>query len=114
VALVLVVPVLTILSDLVGIAGGWVVAVNTLGLTTRVYINEVRTAVLPWDAESGLLMSVTFALAIGLIACQQGFAASGGPEGVGRRTTSSVVAGLFAIVVLDTILTVLFRVFGPS
>ena len=43
----------------------------------------------PWDVESGLVLSVAFAMAIGLIACEQGFAASGGPQGVGRRTTSA-------------------------
>jgi phospholipid/cholesterol/gamma-HCH transport system permease protein len=114
VALVIVLPVLTLLSDLVGIAGGLVVAVNDLGMTARSYFNEARSALEPWDVESGLWMSIAFALAIGLIACQQGFSASGGPEGVGRRTTASVVAGLFAIVVLDTILTVLYRAFGLS
>ena len=112
--LVLVLPVLTILADLVGIVGGLLVAVTSLQLTPHGYFKEVRGSLTPWDVESGLIMSVAFAIAIGLIACQQGFAASGGPEGVGRRTTATVVASLFAIVLLDAAFTVLLRVFGVS
>ena len=51
---------------------------------------------------------------IGLIACREGFAASGGPQGVGRRTTATVVSSLFMIVLLDAAFTILFRVFGVS
>jgi phospholipid/cholesterol/gamma-HCH transport system permease protein len=114
IALVLVVPVLTLLADLIGMVGGLLVAVTSLGLTARDYINETRSVLRVWDIESGLIMSVVFAIAIALIACQQGFSASGGPLGVGRRTTSTVVLSLFAIVVLDATLTIAFRALGPS
>ena len=87
---------------------------TSLGLTPRGYFNEMRSTLTPWDVESGLVLSVAFAIAIGLIACEQGFAASGGPQGVGRRTTSAVVTSLFAIVVLDACITVLYRAFGLS
>ncbi len=59
-------------------------------------------------------MSLAFAIAIGLIACERGFTASGGPQGVGSRTTSTVVTSLFAIVLLDAGITVLYRFFGLS
>ncbi len=114
VSLLLVVPVLTVLADFVGMLGGLVVAVTSLGLTPRTYLNELRSSLTPWDVQSGIVLSAAFALAIGLIACEQGFAASGGPEGVGRRTTSAVVTSLFAIVFLDAGITVLFRAFGLS
>jgi phospholipid/cholesterol/gamma-HCH transport system permease protein len=108
-SLVLVLPVLTLLADIAGIFGGLVVGTVSLGLTARGFYTETVGAIFPWDVESGLIMSVAFALAIGLIACQQGFAASGGPLGVGRRTTNTVVASLFAIVLLDAMFTVLYR-----
>jgi len=114
IALALVVPVLTLLADLIGIIGGAFVAVTSLGLTARAYFAETRTSVTAWDFESGLVMSLAFALTIALIACHQGLSATGGAQGVGRRTTSTVVASLFAIVLLDALLTVTFRVFGGS
>ena len=111
-ALLLVEPALTIIADLIGVLGGSVVAVMSLDVTMRAYFVETMTAVQLWDVQHGLIKSVAFALAIGLIACQQGFAASGGAEGVGRRTTATVVTSLFALVVLDAIFTVVFRMLG--
>jgi phospholipid/cholesterol/gamma-HCH transport system permease protein len=52
-----------------------------------------------------------FAIAIALISCQQGFATSGGAEGVGRRTTASVVSTLFALILIDASFTVFFYEF---
>jgi phospholipid/cholesterol/gamma-HCH transport system permease protein len=108
-ALTLVVPLLVLIADFVGIAGGLVVAVLDLGLTPRGYVIETLTAVHGWDVVTGLVKSLVFAVAIGLIACQQGFAATGGAEGVGKRTTSSVVTSLFTLVLIDACFTVIFR-----
>ncbi len=109
--LMLVAPVLTILADFVGIAGGLVVGVSSLDLTVRGYFIETQKAVTAWDFNSGLVKSVAFALVIALISCQQGFSAEGGAEGVGRKTTSSVVTSLFALVIVDTAFTIFFRAF---
>lgn len=111
-ALLVVVPSLTIFADIIGILGGLFVAVTSLGLTTRGYFVETQTSVLPWDVMQGVTKSIVFALTIALISCQQGFAASGGAEGVGRRTTSTVVTILFALVIFDAIVTVIFRAMG--
>lgn len=109
IALLVVVPILTLVGDLVGIAGGAVVAVTSLDLTLTGYVSETRKAVGMLDLETGLAKSFVFGLAIALIACQKGFATSGGAEGVGRRTTSTVVTSLFALVIIDAIFTVVFR-----
>lgn len=111
IALVLVAPLLTLLADFAGIAGGLVVAVVDLDLTARGYVIETLTQVHGWDVATGLVKSLAFAVAIALIACQQGFAATGGAEGVGKRTTSSVVTSLFALVVIDALFTVIFRAY---
>jgi len=111
-ALVLVVPLLTLLADLAGILGGLVVGIGNLDLTIPGYVNEVVRVVLVWDVGTGLLKSVVFALAITLIACQQGLATSGGAEGVGQRTTSTVVVTLFTLVLIDASATVFFRIAG--
>ena len=58
------------------------------------------------------MKSVAFGIAIAFIGCQQGFATRGAAEGVGRSTTTTVVSCLFAIVIIDTVFTVLFQTFG--
>ncbi len=109
-ALILVMPILTLVADLVGIIGGLLVGILSLDLTLTAYLNETRSALHMWDVFQGLIKSVVFAIAIGLIACQQGLATSGGAEGVGRRTTSAVVTSLFALILIDAGFTMLFYV----
>jgi phospholipid/cholesterol/gamma-HCH transport system permease protein len=111
-ALILVMPLLTLLADLVGLLGGLVVGLTTLDLSVAGYITETRKALTLWDVYSGLIKSAVFALAIALIACQQGLATTGGAEGVGRRTTSSVVTILFSLILLDAGFTILFHAFN--
>lgn len=111
IALVFVVPALVIVADFFGCAGGALVGVTRLGLTLPVYVHALTSAVSPWDVLSGIIKSAAFGLAIALIACQQGFAVSGGPEDVGRRTRSAVVAGIFFTVVVDAILTIIYESF---
>jgi len=108
VALVLVLPLLTILADVAGVAGGVLVALG-LDLTFHAYFLEIQKAVHPWDIFSGILKTAFFGLGIALIACERGLATRGGAEGVGRATTSAVVTSLFAIVLIDAIFTVLFN-----
>jgi phospholipid/cholesterol/gamma-HCH transport system permease protein len=112
VTLVLVLPLLTVLADLIGIAGGLLVALLGFDITTSAYLVETQKAVGLWDVFSGCLKTVFFGLSISLIACQRGLAAGGGAQGVGRATTSAVVTSLFAIVVVDALFTVLFHAFG--
>jgi phospholipid/cholesterol/gamma-HCH transport system permease protein len=110
--LLLVAPLLTLLADTVGIAGGVVVGALSLDITPLAYWNQTLRVVHVWDVFSGALKSMVFASAIALIACQQGLATSGGAEGVGRRTTAAVVSILFALILLDAVFTVLFGALG--
>jgi phospholipid/cholesterol/gamma-HCH transport system permease protein len=112
VALVLVLPFLTLIADFLGMFGGLVVGITDLDLTPQGYVIETLGAVRGSDVLSGLVKSVAFAIAIALVACQQGFAASGGAEGVGRRTTATVVTCLFSIVLIDAVFTFFFRMLG--
>ena len=112
IALLLILPLLTILADVAGIAGGLLVALLRLDLTSAAYLLETRNAVQAWDVFSGILKTVFFGASIALIACKRGLATTGGAEGVGRATTSAVVTSLFAIVVLDAIFTLVFHAFG--
>jgi phospholipid/cholesterol/gamma-HCH transport system permease protein len=111
-ALMLVLPVLTLLGDLVGMLGGVLVGMTNLGLTFGGYLSETHKALHSWDVFSGVIKSVVFGLAIALISCQQGFATTGCAEGVGRRTTSSVVSILFTLILLDAGFTMFFHAFN--
>jgi phospholipid/cholesterol/gamma-HCH transport system permease protein len=111
VALFLVAPVLTLLGDVVGVLGGAIVGIASLDVTFGGYLAELQTAVFSSEVWTGLVKSVAFGGAIASIGCQQGLATTGGAAGVGRRTTTTVVICLFAIVILDTLLTILFRMF---
>jgi phospholipid/cholesterol/gamma-HCH transport system permease protein len=112
-ALTLVMPILTLVADVMSIAGGIWVASVALGVGPSAWFSEMRQRMGLWDVFSGLIKATVFGVAIAVVACQQGFATSGGAEGVGRRTTSAVVYSLFAIILLDAGFAVLFQVFGP-
>ena len=111
-ALIIVVPLLSLLADVAGVLGGLAVGVTTLDLTARAYLNQTMRVVSLWDVSSGIAKSVVFAFAVALIACQQGLATSGGAQGVGRRTTSTVVITMFTLILIDAVLTIFFRVAG--
>jgi phospholipid/cholesterol/gamma-HCH transport system permease protein len=111
VALILVLPILTLIADFIGILGGYVGGRLNLHLSGVAYFSELQSSLLPWDVLSGVIKSVAFAIAIALISCQQGFATSGGAEGVGRRTTAAVVTILFSLILIDAGFTVFFAGF---
>jgi len=110
--LVLVAPLLVLLADAVGIAGGALVAALSLDVTPTAFLIQLRSAIKPSDITSGLIKGMVFSAAVAVISCQQGLATSGGAEGVGRRTTGAVVSILFSLVVLDAIFTVLLGALG--
>lgn len=109
--LILAMPILTLFADFVGVLGGMVVGLWNLDLTVAGYLIETHKALRTWDISSGLLKSLVFGAAIAIISCQQGFATSGGAEGVGRRTTASVVSILFTLILLDAGFTMFFNAF---
>ena len=108
-ALLVMLPCLTLGADLVGILGGLTVAVIGLGLPVEVYVRQTRLALGIWDVYSGLIKSVAFAILIAGVGCLRGFQAEGGAESVGRITTSAIVAAIFLIIVADAVFTVIFH-----
>ena len=112
ITLVIVAPILTLVGDAIGVFGGAAVASHSLGITAAGYLAELRTIVVATDVSTGLVKAAAFGLAIALIGCRQGLATRGAASAVGRSTTATVVHCLFAIVVLDTAFTLLFRGLG--
>ncbi len=108
IALVIMVPCLTVFADFIGIAGGMSMAVLSLGLGFSRYLNRTIFALVFKDMITGLIKSLVFAFLVGLTGCYMGFKVEGGAEGVGRRTTQSVVVSIFLIILADSFFTALF------
>ena len=102
IALVIVVPVLTLYADLFGILGGLLVGVIGLDMSFNAYIIQSLKAIAVFDVITSLIKAAVFAALIAGIGCQRGFQASSGAQDVGRVTTSAVVSAIFLIVVADS------------
>jgi phospholipid/cholesterol/gamma-HCH transport system permease protein len=94
-------PILTMLFFIVGMGGAYIVAVITLNVDHGQFLTNFEIYVQPVDVAQGVIKSSIFGLAVMLIACFQGFNASGGGRGVGLATTRAVVAGSVGVLVLD-------------
>jgi phospholipid/cholesterol/gamma-HCH transport system permease protein len=100
-ACVLLTPVLTIYSDLLGVTGGWLVSVYQLKIPNAPYWQFATAGVETWQIVEGIFKAIFFGAAIGLIACYKGFTSGGGASGVGRACTESFVASFIAIIILN-------------
>lgn len=94
-------PLLTLVSDGVAIAGGRLVAVHLLGANPRQYTLSTFRNLELLDLTSGLIKAAVFGLIFSLIACVEGYHATGGSEGVGRASTRAVVSASVSVVVSD-------------
>jgi phospholipid/cholesterol/gamma-HCH transport system permease protein len=112
IALVLMVPILTLLGDVVALFGGALMAAASLDVTPVMYWGEMAKVIDLWDVFGGLIKAAVFAAAITFISCQRGLATRGGAAGVGSSTTSAVVTVLFSLVALDAVFTVVFHALG--
>ena len=112
-AITVTMPLLTILSDLVGILGGFIIGVTYLQLSAAAFYNELMTVLILRDIFTGLAKSVVFAWIIVIVGCYSGFQVKGGAEGVGKATTASVVASIFFVIIADSIMGLIFY-FGRS
>jgi phospholipid/cholesterol/gamma-HCH transport system permease protein len=98
-------PLLTTLSDVVGIGGGYLLSVQMLDANPEVYIQRTTQYLEIADIWGGILKAAVFGLIIATIGCYKGFHADGGAEGVGRATTGAVVVSEMLILVSDYFLT---------
>jgi len=107
-ALVIVLPMLTALSITVALFGGLLMAMLEIGQSRLYFMNHVLLSLTVPDIVSGVGKTVFFAFFIGIIACYNGLHASGGADGVGKATTSTVVMSSISVIVSDFFLTKLF------
>jgi phospholipid/cholesterol/gamma-HCH transport system permease protein len=107
-ATIIMLPALSVIGDVLGLLGGLFISVTELNVGAAFYVNSLLQILLLEDVLSGLGKTVFFAYFIAIIACHNGLRVSGGADGVGRATTSTVVAASITILVSDFFLTKLF------
>ncbi len=102
---VIMVPILTIVSDFVGIIGGYFVGVIILDINAGAFVKNITRYVELDDIYNGLIKAAVFGLILSLVGCYKGFNTTGGAEGVGRATTEAVVLASISILISDYFLT---------
>lgn len=107
-AITLVMPILVAFSILVGEIGGGIIALGYLDLSAETFFNRTVEIITLKDLVVSLGKSTFFAWVIVIIGSYFGFQVKGGAEGVGKATTSSVVASIFAVIVFDAVFSLLY------
>ena len=108
VALVIALPLLTVLADGLGVFGGMIMARAQLGVGFPEFLDRLVKAISPTDYLIGIGKAPVFAMIIVIIGCFQGFQTHGGADSVGRHTTHSVVQSIFLVIVADALFSVAF------
>ncbi len=109
IALACVMPLLVIIADVAGILGGSVAAVLKSGISFQSFFSRTISAVSFDNVMEGVIKSIIFAILIAAIGCLRGYESERDAKGVGKAATSSVVSGIFLIVVADGLLTLFFN-----
>jgi phospholipid/cholesterol/gamma-HCH transport system permease protein len=114
VAALITVPCLTVLSTFCGIFAGYLFLTFSIDMSLRIYFKAVVESILLRDIALSLVKSLVFATIIVQVGCLEGLKARGGPESVGRATTSAVVKSTFLVIVADLMATTVFYAMGWS
>jgi phospholipid/cholesterol/gamma-HCH transport system permease protein len=107
-AAVAMLPLLVLIADVIGVLGGYLVAVYKLNFNMSSYLRQTVDFLEWMDVVSGLVKAAVFGFLIALLGCFHGYSSGGGAQGVGRATTNSVVSASIMILVVDYMLTELF------
>ncbi|MDP9096168.1 MAG: ABC transporter permease [Pseudomonadota bacterium] len=105
---VLALPLLTMIADIIGVAGGFIVATVKLGFNAHLYLTSTFDILTTPDIVVGIAKGAVFGFVIALMGCYHGYNSKGGAEGVGAATTSAVVSASIMILAFDYVLTELF------
>jgi phospholipid/cholesterol/gamma-HCH transport system permease protein len=108
------VPCLSVAANLFGILAGGLFMFFSTRLGLLLYLRDVLSSIKLQDVIAGLIKSVAFATIIAHVGCLEGLRVRGGPEAVGRSTTSAVVRSTFLVIVADAIFTTIFYFVGKS
>jgi phospholipid/cholesterol/gamma-HCH transport system permease protein len=108
-ALLAMMPLLTVFADLIGIAGGFVAAMGMLDMSPAAYGQETVAALSLTQFSTGIIKSVVFALIVGLTGCLRGMQCGTNAAAVGQAATSAVVTGITWIIIADAVFAVVFN-----
>jgi phospholipid/cholesterol/gamma-HCH transport system permease protein len=114
VASILMLPVMTMVFNVVGLLGGYVISILVYQIDLGQVLELFRHWVDPVDYVQGLIKAVIFGIAMALAACYQGFNVRGGAKEVGRATTAAVVSSSVSVLILDYFLIEIMNVIWPS
>jgi phospholipid/cholesterol/gamma-HCH transport system permease protein len=113
-ALLIVLPCLTIVTNITGMIGGFLIGTFGVGINPYMYIAKTFDPMVYKDIYTGLVKSGIFAILIALVSCHQGLSVDGGADGVGKATTQAVVTSIILIVIFDCITTAVFYYAFPG
>ena len=100
-AAVLMFPIVVLLAMTIGIASGWVTALQLLDMSSPEFVKGLRLFFDPWDVWFAVIKSVSFGAIVTGVGCYCGLQTEGGAEGVGRSATRTVVVASMLILCLD-------------
>ncbi len=103
---IIMLPLLTVFSSIMGVIGGYVIAVNYYGMASNTFLDPLPIHITSFDLISGLIKSFVFGVIIITISCYRGMTTTGGAAGVGRATTNSVVICYSVILIGNFLLTI--------
>jgi phospholipid/cholesterol/gamma-HCH transport system permease protein len=112
IALAIALPLLSVYADVLGVAGGMVMARRELDVGFPDFLDRLRYAMRLSDFLVGIGKAPVFAVIIAVVGCFQGFQVAGDAESVGRRTTVSVVQSIFLVIVADALFSIVFDALG--
>ena len=104
----LMLPILVLIGDLIGVLGGYVVAIHVLGFSPANYLSQSWDVLETIDVASGLVKAAAVGFIVTLMGCYHGFHSGRGAQGVGTATTNAVVTGSILILIFNYILTQVF------
>lgn len=113
-ACLVMVPILVGLGVVVGVGGGWVVAVKMKGLPSVQYLDSLKAFLSLMDVAKGMFKATLFGALVALVSCYRGLNAAKGAQGVGAATTGAVVSSMIAIFILNYFLSMLLFPGGNS
>jgi phospholipid/cholesterol/gamma-HCH transport system permease protein len=101
-------PILVLIGDIIGVLGGYVIAIYKLGFSQGSYLSQTWDIVETMDVVSGLTKAAVFGFIVALLGCYNGFNSQRGAQGVGAATTNAVVSASIMILIFNYILTQVF------